>query len=359
MIAKLFSNHISVHTSVIIHPVSQNLSKSKIILYWTLKNGKEDWGWDFGLGHKCGGKCICTSNRDYLPEADTVMLSLPNSNINLNDLPKRQNTDQIFAAVIYETPHSYGVGNVYNLLSDARLRNFFNMTVTYRHDSDVVVRYYDFIPIHQNETTAVVPAKKPKRKQAAWIVSHCNTFIKREQFVKALQKYINITIYGSCGRRISHICPRYTADCLRDSVKDYKFYIAFENTLCDDYLTEKGPQFMSLPIIPVVMSFGNPDKYFPPKSFINVFDFKSVASLAQYILYLDHNDTAYSEYLTWKDRWKVRDHLKTRPEVICNVCSLMYTDFEQSYTNLADWFARPGICKEDGLSGLFSDFQLW
>ena len=233
------------------HPVSQNLSKSKIILYWTLKNGKEDWGWDFGLGHKCGGKCICTSNRDYLPEA-----------------------------VIYETPHSYGVRNVYNLLSDARLRNFFNMTVTYRHDSDVVVRYYDFVRIHQNETTAVVPAKKPKRKQAVWIVSHCNTFIKREQFVKALQKYINITIYGSCGGRISHICPRYTADCLQDLVKDYKFYIAFENTLCDDYLTEKGPQFMSLPIIPVVMSFGNPEKYFPPKSFINVFDLKSVASLA-------------------------------------------------------------------------------
>ena len=229
------------------------------------------------------------------------------------------------------------------------------MTITYRHDSDVVVKYYDFIP--HNSSLVVMSAKnKGRQKQAVWIVSHCNTFIKREQFVKLLQKYINITIYGKCGKKIDNFCPHFSQDCLQNIVREYKFYIAFENTLCDDYLTEKGPQFMSLPTIPIIMSYGNPEKYLPPKSFINVFDFQSVASLANYLLYLDKNYTAYWEYQSWKTKWKVRDHLKTRPDVICDICNSLYTGYHNTYANLADWFAKPGICREKGLSGLFTDF---
>ena len=329
---------------------------SKLILYWTVKNGMKDWGWDFGLGYKCNGKCICTYNKTLLPRADAVLMVLTNPNICLTDLPKHQYRNQIFAAVIYETPHSTGIKNVYKLLKDRRLQNYFNMTVSYRYDSDVVVRYFEVLALNSTRNFNMTSIKRTKQKKAVWIVSHCKTLIHREQFVKELQKYINITILGRCGRKINSFCPHFKQDCLQSIVKDYKFIISFENTLCEQYLTEKGTQFMSLPTIPIIMSYGDPKKHLPPNSYINVFDFKSVKTLADYLLYLDRNQTAYSEYFEWKNKWKIIDHLETRPKVICNICKLLYSDYHKQYGSLADWFVHPRACKVDGLAGFFSDF---
>ena len=41
--------------------------------------------------------------------------------------------------------------------------------------------------------------RKKKTKTAFWIASHCPTEIKRENYVKALQKYIDVDVYGDCG----------------------------------------------------------------------------------------------------------------------------------------------------------------
>ena len=37
-----------------------------------------------------------------------------------------------------------------------------------------------------------------------------------------------------------------------------------------------------------------------PKSFIHVDDFSTIQELADYLIYLDKNETAYLEYLDWK-----------------------------------------------------------
>ena len=77
------------------------------------------------------------------------------------------------------------------------------------------------------------------RKQALWIVSYCETSIKRETSVKQLQKYITTGIYDKCGHSLENICSKHDSKnstgkdpyCLHNIVKNYKFYIAFKNSL--------------------------------------------------------------------------------------------------------------------------------
>lgn len=69
--------------------------------------------------------------------------------------------------------------------------------------------------------------------------SHTLWFTGRELYVKELQKYIPVDVYGLCGPLR---CGKNHNDayCYEQVLTpSYKFYLAFENTLCQDYITEK------------------------------------------------------------------------------------------------------------------------
>jgi len=73
--------------------------------------------------------------------------------------------------------------------------------------------------------------------QVAWFVSNCGARNNRLQYARELSKYISVDVYGACGTKK---CPRTTANKCFDMLdKDYKFYLAFENSNCKDYITEK------------------------------------------------------------------------------------------------------------------------
>ena len=49
-------------------------------------------------------------------------------------------------------------------------------------------------------------------------------------------------------------------------------------------------------VIPVVYGYGDYAAQAPPHSYIDVLDFPKIEDLANYLIYLDKNDTAYYEY---------------------------------------------------------------
>ena len=59
---------------------------------------------------------------------------------------------------------------------------------------------------------------------------------KRLEYAKNLSMYIPVDIYGGCGNMS---CPRSNSNCFSMLDKQYKFYLAFENSNCRDYITEK------------------------------------------------------------------------------------------------------------------------
>ena len=127
-------------------------------------------------------------------------------------------------------------------------------------------------------------------------MSHCETVGQREQLVRSLQKYIPVHIYGECGDRKcpdDDHCHEYLSD-------NYKFYLAFENSLCIDYVTEKLTLSLRHDFVPVTYSWINDSHALPPHSYINALDFKSVKHLADYLIQLDENEEEYLKYFEWK-----------------------------------------------------------
>ena len=93
-------------------------------------------------------------------------------------------------------------------------------------------------------------------------------------YIEELRKYIKVDIYGGMGKP----CPKEFRDrnknvttinnahpnegiCKEIIYHEYKFYFAFENSICEDYITEKFFLTLLRPIIPVVLGAGPYDYY--------------------------------------------------------------------------------------------------
>ncbi|KZC09294.1 Alpha-(1,3)-fucosyltransferase B, partial [Dufourea novaeangliae] len=84
-------------------------------------------------------------------------------------------------------------------------------------------------------------------------------------------------------------------------IANYKFTIAFENAICQDYITEKLWRPLIVGSVPIY--YGSPSfKDWLPNnmSAISVLDFKDPKSLADLLHNLSNNEIEYNKYLTHK-----------------------------------------------------------
>ncbi|KAF5307931.1 hypothetical protein FQR65_LT06498 [Abscondita terminalis] len=247
----------------------------KIILYWT-----KFWNWTYpiGLGSNpfrgCKYKnCYTTFNRSFLntEDFDAVMFHGSIYNPKIHGKPEIRNLNQRYIYFNSEAP-----SNKMHYNPDFTLfNNFYNLTITYRFDSDIRIRYGN---IQKRKTNRRFPTAKDiekKTKLVAWFVSHCETSSKREDLVKAIQKYVPVDVYGKCGNlscaRTGYVSSGYCYNLLE---RDYKFYLSMENSLCKDYFTEKLYYVLPRTVIPIVYAGHDETILAPPNSFINVKDLK-------------------------------------------------------------------------------------
>lgn len=123
--------------------------------------------------------------------------------------------------------------------------------------------------------------------------------------------------------------------CFDDLSANHSFYLAFENSNCPDYITEKFWRTLSKPIIPIVMGGGNYLQEAPPHSYIDVSDFTSPQDLANYMKLLMTNRSQYEEYFAWK-----RQHFLYQKDAWCSLCEKLHDPNEpmKSYANVSEWY---------------------
>ncbi|CAB4054470.1 FUT-1 [Lepeophtheirus salmonis] len=201
----------------------------------------------------------------------------------------------------------------------------FNWTMDYHPNADIPSMYGNTYKVKKKQPVPNIQSiLRKKNKLLFWISTHRLSKGKRDNYFELLTEHISGDKYGAFG---PHYCPDspnpMRIDCKKYFAPYYKFYFASENSLCNDYVTEKYFQVLRLPIVPVVYGKANYTAISPPHSFINVRDFKSPKDLAEYLTYLDKNDTAYAEYFQWKlyGHYKVSSVTQEAQKTLCHLCN--------------------------------------
>ena len=181
------------------------------------------------------------------------------------------------------------------------------------------------------------------------------TIIARELTCKdhVFSKHIDVDIYGSCGTKQ---CPRTSDDCYKILNSKYKFYLAFENSNCVDYITEKFfVNGLKYNILPIVMGARKEDyvRSAPEKSFIHVDDFSGPEELAKYLRLLDTDDDLYNEYFRWKGTGEM-----INTKFFCRLCSLLHDtkprpEEAKHVEDINKWWRGPGTC----IKGSWKNYQ--
>ena len=176
-----------------------------------------------------------THDKRRFYESDFVLVhaasDLPSLH-HLKTMRRQRPPSQLWIYYTMESPESP------NSKSNAlHLGELFDLSFTYRVDSHFWAPYssYEAIPFVNLSQQNFADGKA---KLVSWVVSNCKPQL-RKSFVRELQKYITVDVFGSCSGQFGkwRSCPR--GEGCTAIIKQYKFYLSFENALCEDYITEK------------------------------------------------------------------------------------------------------------------------
>ncbi|XP_053386070.1 glycoprotein 3-alpha-L-fucosyltransferase A-like [Mercenaria mercenaria] len=245
---------------------------------------------------------------------------------------------QIWIFMAQESPLIYGVfGNWWY----KNKQYIFNWTMTYDKDNTDIFLPYGEILKHQTEVKRDFKSiALNKTKTLLMIASHCQTHSKRQEYVKELQKYVDVEVLGRCGKRWKcGVHFRHNENCFQLLNTSYKFYLAFKNALCHQYFTEKFYDNFNYDLIMLTRggSTGDARRLFPEGTYISTDDFKSIKELGAFLKNLSVD--RYADLLRRKSQFYSPGYMKVYERAMCDICERM--NFVDKYTktikNIKEW----------------------
>ncbi|XP_073954859.1 alpha-(1,3)-fucosyltransferase C-like isoform X1 [Choristoneura fumiferana] len=274
--------------------------------------------------------CYFTTHRDFfggkLTKFDAIIFYGPHCySVHASDLPKKRSNHQKYIFLNMESSDNQPI-------CDSILDGFFNWTATYKLNSDIKLPYmlirnksghivgpsvdmtWDNDMPEYNETS------KNKTRAAAWFVSHCHTRSKREKYAEKLESELhhhNLTldVYGKCGNLS---CTRkQDSQCFELLKNTYFFYLSFENSFAEDYITEKVKNALLNDVVPIVYGAANYSRFLPPGSYIDArkHEPKELASIMAHII---KTPAAYHDFFRWKSLYTYHP-----AKYVCRLCAVL------------------------------------
>ena len=231
---------------------------------------------------------------------------------------------------------------------NSKFINQINWTVSYADNADISMPYGKIKRkpkediIHRNYSLVA----ENKTKDAVWVVSNCKTQSRRLKYVETLRQYISVDILGNCGKKWKCGKGRYYHDCFDILNTSYRYYLAFENALCDDYITEKFYDNFEYDIIQVVRG-GNP-KLRPlnisKDAYVSASDFKDAHALGKYLQAL--SSSKYATMLETKDNYKNVSYMELFDSAVCEICQRLDNKhlFWSVYEDINKWILTHQRC---------------
>ncbi|KAI9562652.1 hypothetical protein GHT06_010106 [Daphnia sinensis] len=334
--------------------------------------------------------CLFTPDLTLFNQSDIVLISIETTpDFLVNRLPHQR-----FVFFVMESPTNT---EQLPLLHNNRTRyNYFNWTMSYRRDSDIVLRDFlgavvskkhrdhQYPPRNEHQSNETIklssvdtlkrlvtsrrnrtktneiagpvsimnPWVRKKSKLVAWFVSHCDTPIQREEYARQLGQHVPVDIYGRCDtkQQVTSICDSaedpYNCEESETLRAKYKFYLAFENSWCPDYVTEKFYRTLQFDTVPIVLGGADYQRFAPPHSYINALDFSTPKELADYLLLLDNSQELYAQYFQWRNDYDV--HVPAL-DGWCDLCRMAHDETlpAKVYPDIRKWWIDNGECETD------------
>lgn len=165
-----------------------------------------------------------------------------------------------------------------------------------------------------------------------------------------MQKDMDVDIYGKCTRgQHTRKCGREKEqECYKMMETNYKFYLSFENSLCEDYITEKYFNIFNYNVIPISFSGVNFSALSPPHSSISALDYLSPKSLTKFLNRLNKEDNLFAEYFWWRDFYVVRNRMEDRAQAYCDLCAKLNNPDQPAkiYKDMFKWWVTDSRCKK-------------
>lgn len=231
-----------------------------------------------------------STDRAHMAVADALVFHIPETKH--NDLPPKPK-GQVWVAWYRECEVHY------DRIRDPDFMGNFDLAMSYRRDSDVPAPYY-----YPELADTLLTTAKPKGEDnlLAMFISAQWDRSGRRRYLAELMAHLEVHSFGRLWRN-KIISNDRGSETKLEIISEYKFTIAFENAIARDYVTEKFYEPLIAGSVPIYRGAPNIEEFAPADHcYINAAKFKNPQELAGFLLALEEDDTAYQDYLAWKEK---------------------------------------------------------
>ncbi|XP_074084408.1 GDP-fucose protein O-fucosyltransferase 3-like [Macrotis lagotis] len=280
-----------------------------IMLWWSPLTGETG-----RLGHCGADTCFFTINRSYQHHHLTKAFLFYGTDFSIDSLPLPRKVHHDWALFHEESPK-----NNYKLFHEPVI-TLFNHTATFSRHSHLplTTQYLEgvdalkslryMLPLHTKNSL------RQRLAPLVYVQSDCDPPSDRDSYVRELMSHIRVDSYGECLRN-RELPPQLSNPASMEDdgfyriLAQYKFILAFENAVCDDYITEKFWRPLKLGVVPVYYGSPSITDWLPSnKSAVLVARFSHPRELAGFIKQLDNDDKEYEAYIEWKLKGEISNH---------------------------------------------------